>query len=217
MDIAEIQGEARQPGGRHANERLRRRGLIPAVIYGHNQAPEHVALSRHDTELALEHSAHVIKLKAAGAETQYLIKDVQYDHLQKTPIHVDLMRVDITERVEVRVPLHFRGTPKGVASGGSLVQVVTELHVECPLTRIPEEIRVHIEHLDLNDTLLAGTIELPLDVKSLHKPEDVVAVVHPPRGTTKAEMAEEGEDAEGAEPEVIGKGKEEEEGDGDGA
>jgi len=69
MEIATIQGEKREPGSRHANQRLRRRDLVPAVIYGHNEPPEMVALSLPETRQALEHTAHVINLRI-GAQVQ---------------------------------------------------------------------------------------------------------------------------------------------------
>lgn len=209
MDIATIQGETRTLGGRHANDRLRRQGLVPAVIYGHGKDPEYVSLSRHDIELALAHLQHVVQLKVGGHEQQYLIKDVQYDHLQKTPIHVDLMRVDPNERVRVRVAIDLRGTPAGTLKGGTLVQVLAEAEVECLLLKIPDSIRARVDHLELNDVLHVREIELPPDVKILHSPDDIVAVVHPPRTTVTPE-AEAAAPAEGAEPEVISKGVKEE-------
>lgn len=214
MEIPTIQGEPRQLGGKHANDRLRRRGLVPAVVYGHGLQPEYVALSRHDTELALAHMQHVIRMKIDGGEEQYLIKDVQYDHLQQVPIHLDLMRVDPNERVRVKVPLELRGTPQGTLKGGTLVHVTPELEVECLLLRIPESIRARVDHLDLNEMLHVREIEVPSDVTVLNNPDDIIAVVHPPRGTTAAEIEAEAP-AESAEPEVIGKGpKEEQEGEG---
>ncbi len=214
MEIATIQGESRQPAGHHANERLRRRELVPAVIYGHGLPNEYVALSLHDTRLALAHMLHVIKLRLDGGEQQYLIKDVQYDHLQQTPVHVDLMRVDVTERVHVKVPLELRGRPRGTLEGGTLVSVLTELDVECLLLHIPEHLRAKVDHLALNEALHVRDIPVPPDVKVLNQPDEIVAVVHPPRGTTAAEV--EVAAAEGAaEPEVISKGaKEEAEGEG---
>lgn len=208
MEIATIQGETREREGHHGNDRLRRRGLVPAVIYGHGQAPELVALSLHDTEQALEHMQHVVKLQVGGHIQQYLVKEVQYDHLQKTPVHVDLMRVDESERVKVKVGIEFRGTPRGTAEGGTLVSVLGELDVECLVLQIPESIRVKVDHLALNEMLHVRDIEVPPDVKVLNNPDDIVAVVHPPRGTTTEEIAA-AEGAEGAEPEVIGKGPKE--------
>jgi len=209
MDIATIQGEPRKPLGHHGNKRLREQGLIPAVIYGHGQANELVSLSLHDTQIALQHMQHVVKLRLGDREQQYLIKAIQYDHLQQTPIHVDLMRVDVTERVQVKVAIELRGRPKGTAEGGTLVSVLTELDVECELRNIPEGIRVKVDHLGLNEMLKVRELEVPPGVKVLNNPDDIVAVVHPPRGTTAEELGEAA--AEGAaEPEVIGKGLKEE-------
>lgn len=212
MEIATIKGETRQPGGRNANQRLRRRGFVPAVIYGHHQPPENVALSLHDTVLALQQLAHVVKLDVDGREQQYLLKDVQYDHLQQDPIHVDLMRVDPNERVRVKVSIELRGTPVGTSQGGTLVHILTDLEVECLLLKIPQSLRIKVDHLALNEALHVRDLELPADVKVLHSPDEIVAVVHPPRGTTTAEIAaaEEGSETS-AEPEVIGKGKQEKE------
>lgn len=209
MEIATIQGETRKRAGHHDNDRLRKRGLLPAVIYGHGEAPETVALSLHDTELALEHAQHVIRLRIDGREEQYLIKGVQYDHLQKTPLHVDLMRVDVTERVRVKVALEFRGTPRGAQEGGTLVSVLSEIEIECLLLNIPPSIRVKVDDLGMNDMLHVRDVELPPDIKALNNPDDIVAVVQPPRGTETVEVAAVEGEAEGAEPEVIGKGPKE--------
>jgi large subunit ribosomal protein L25 len=151
----------------------------------------------------------VIKLRLDGGEEQYLIKSVQYDHLQQTPIHVDLMRVDVTERVQVRVPVELRGRPRGTLEGGTLVSVLTELDVECLLLQIPEHLRAKVDHLGLNEALHVRDIPVPPDVTVLNQPDEIVAIVHPPRGTTAAEVevaATEG----AAEPEIISKGPKEE-------
>jgi large subunit ribosomal protein L25 len=211
MEIATIQGQSRTRQPHHGNERLRRAGLVPAVIYGHGQAPEMVSLSRHDTELALAHGQHVVKLVIDGGEQQYLIKQVQFDHLHKTPVHVDLMRVDLRERVKVKVPLELRGTPRGTSEGGALVSVLTELEVECELLRIPESIRVRVEHLEMNQQLKVKDIEAPEGVTIVSNPEDIIAIVQPPRVVEEVAPAA-AEPAEGgAEPEIISKGKEEKE------
>jgi large subunit ribosomal protein L25 len=212
MQAAIIQGEKREPGGRHANERLRRRGQVPAVIYGHEQPPETVALSRHDVLLALDHGQRVVRLVIDGQETQYLLKDVQYDHLQHLPIHVDLMRVDPSERVEVKVAIELRGEPHGVHEGGNLIHVLTDLDVECPLLNIPETLRVKIDHLGVGDALHVRDIDLPAGVTTRHNPDDVIATVHAKRGipTEEEEEAEAPPEEGAAEPEVIGRaGKEE--------
>lgn len=217
MQIALIQGETRNPGGRHANERLRRRGLVPAVIYGHDQPPETVALSRHDLLLALDHAQHVIKLAIDKQQTQYLLKDVQYDHLQHEPIHADLMRVDPDERVEVKVGIEFRGEPKGIHEGGELIQVLTELDIECPLLNIPELLRLKIDQLGVGEALHVREVELPEGVTTPHSPDDVIATVRAKRGVAvEEEEVEVPPEKEAAEPEVFGRTTKEEEREGEG-
>jgi large subunit ribosomal protein L25 len=220
MEFAVIQGEARQPGGRHANNRLRRRGLVPAVVYGHEKPPETLALSRHDLMLAIEHAQHVVKVAVDKQQTQYLLKDVQFDHLQAEPIHADLMRVNPDERVHVSVGIEFRGEPHGVHEGGELIHVLTDLDIECPLVGIPEMLRVKIDHLGVGQTLHVKEIELPEGITTRHNPDDVVVTVRPKRGglgTEEEEVELEEAAKEGAEPEVIGRAtKEEDESEGEG-
>jgi len=205
MQIATIVGQARDPGGRHANERLRRQGLVPAVIYGHNEPPQTVAVSRHDLELALQRLAHVVNLKIDDDEKQYLLKDVQYDHLQKAPIHADLMRVDPNERVVVKVPLELRGEPHGIHEGGVLVQVMGEIEIECKLLEIPEIIRPRVDHLGIGDVLHVREVELPPGIRTVSLAEDIVATVQVKRGLVEEAAPLVPEAAEAAEPEVIGR------------
>jgi len=211
MEIARIRGEVRTPGGRHANERLRRRGLVPAVIYGHGQTNEYVAVLQHDLELALHRMAHVVRLETDGRQGQYLIREVQFDHLNEKPIHVDLMRVDPSERVHVRVPLELKGEPRGIHEGGELIQVITNLEIECPLMAIPDVIHQSVKHLELNQALHVRDLELPAGVHARHAPEDMVALVRPRRGVEAAEEEKvaEAETQAAGEPEVIGKGPKE--------
>jgi large subunit ribosomal protein L25 len=213
MQIATIEGEKRKPGGRNANNRLRKRGLVPAVIYGHDQPPQTIAISRHDLLLALEHAQHVVKVAVGKQKAQYLLKDIQYDHLHQTPIHADLMRVDRDERVHVNVAIEFRGEPHGVHEGGELIHVLTDLDIECPLVTIPETLRVRIDHLGVGQALHVSELELPEDVTTRHHPDDVVCTVRAKRGGLAAgeeEEAEAEEEEAGAEPEVIGRTAKEE-------
>ena len=215
MEIASIQGEKREPAGRHACERLRRRGLVPGVVYGHNRPPETVAVSRHDLMLALEHLQHVIRLEIGGKRKQYLIKDVQYDHLQKEPIHVDLMRVSLKERVHVKVALELKGEPRGTHEGGVLVQLISDLDVECPLTAIPEVLYQNVKELGLAEALHVKDLELPPNLKPVPGPDEIVAIVRPRRGVSVAAAEEEEAVKEAsAGPEVIGKGPQETEAEG---
>ncbi|HMQ17305.1 MAG TPA: 50S ribosomal protein L25, partial [Phycisphaerae bacterium] len=173
-------------------------------IYGHGEAPESVALSRRDLEQALARLSHVIALEREGKSTQYLIKDVQYDHLQKDPVHVDLMRVDPNERVHVKVPVEMKGTPVGIKAGGELSQLMTDLEVECRLLDIPNVIVVNVADLDLNHAIHVRELQLPEGVRALAEPEAAVAQVKLKRIAAEAAPTAPVEGAP-AEPEVIGR------------
>lgn len=212
MQIANVTGEARKVGGRHANERLRKQGLIPAIVYGHGEQPEPVSLSRHELEQALHHKQHVLKLGLGGGDKQYFIKEVQYDHLQKNPIHVDLMRVDPNERIKVKVKVELRGTPAGLSVGGEILHQINDLEIECKLLEIPEAIRVKVDHLNIGQSIHVKELELPPDVKALHHPEEVVCAVRLKKIAEEVAAAAPIEGAEAAKgPEVIERGKKEEE------
>ena len=165
-----------------------------------------MSLSLRELNLSLERMAHVLKLDVTGNE-QFLIKDVQYDHLQKTPIHVDLLRVDPNERVHVKVSIELRGTAAGTHEGGTLVQVLTDLELECLLTNIPESLRHNVAELGLSQSLCVKDLELPQGAKALHADDDVVAVVRAPRGGADEEETPvvEDEEVDGKEPERIGR------------
>ncbi|HUU84559.1 MAG TPA: 50S ribosomal protein L25 [Phycisphaerae bacterium] len=209
METVTLEGVRRvRVGTRHAR-RIRNEGKLPAIIYGHGEAPESVALSAHEVEVELQHGARVLTVKLEEKETQYLIKSVQYDHLGTTPIHLDLMRVDVHETVTVEVGIELRGTPKGVADGGVLEQHLNSLEVECLMIAIPETLRPSVMPLGIGDSLLVKDLKLPPGVKTTVSPEERVATVRLLAVEVEEEEAPAAEEA--AQPEVIGRGKKEEE------
>lgn len=212
MQSATLSVTKRKHLGTKHTRRIRERGQIPAIIFGHGQKPIPVALDAHETRKLLLHHSRTITLDIEGQAEQYLIKAVQYDHLDTTPIHLDLMRVDKDERVQVQVQIILRGEPEGVHEGGVLTQLLSVLDVECVMTAIPEDLRPSVNHLKVGDSLLVREIDLPPGVTSLSEPEEKVAICRVPTETVEEEeaAAEEGEGA--AEPEIISKGKAEEEG-----
>jgi len=203
-----IKAQIREKQGTQACRALRRRGMLPGIIYGHKQDCVPVSLPTHEMENLLHHGTHLLAVDLGDNKTEtVLIKDVQYDHLGLELLHVDLTRVDLAERVTVEVPLQFRGQARGVKEGGILQELVTDIEIECVVTEIPEFIRVDLSPLGLNQSLHAGDIKLPAGAALVTDAETVVVTIKP---AVEEEVAEEApEAAEGAEPEVIARGKEE--------
>lgn len=199
---AQITAKSRSELGSRANKRLRDAGFLPGVIYGHKEAVVPVTLPRKDVVNHIERGAHLFDLNVDGKSEKVLVKEVQYDHLGIQMLHIDFARVNLDEKVEITVPLELKGTPKGEADGGVLTQLISELHIECLVTDIPDIIRHSITEMKLDDVLHIKDLKLPTGVKALQDEDLVVATVK--------EIVEEAEaGAEGdAEPAVIGEVKE---------
>lgn len=212
MELETLTATKRDERGTRVSRKLRAAGRLPAVIYGHGEDPEHISLAQHDVEVSLAHGARTLDVKLGGKTTQYLIKEVQYDHLDATPIHLDLARVDLDERVKVMVSIELRGVPKGVTEGGVLDQMLQEIEVECRVTDIPDTLHPFVTELLVGDALLVKDLELPPGVTPLADGGDRVAMVK--ALAIAAEPEAEGEEGEEAQqPEMIGRVKKDDEDD----
>jgi large subunit ribosomal protein L25 len=196
-----FKAQARREAGSRSARRLRAQGLIPGIIYGHQQDPQPVTLNEHEVELALQHGERLLEVRLGRKKHNVLIKDVQYDTFGQKVLHVDLARVDLNERVEVTVPIVLRGTPAGDAEGGVLHQVLNAVSIECLVTAIPEEIRAAVGELGIGDTLYVRDLPLPDGATLLDDPDASVCTVSVVAEEVEA-PAEEAPAA--AEPEVVG-------------
>jgi large subunit ribosomal protein L25 len=210
-ETVKLKAEPRQGSGSRAAEKLRKKGLVPAIVYGHKEAAVAVAVSAEDLDRAIRVlHARVLDLQLDGKAETVLIRELQWDPLGKSMLHVDFARVSASDRVKVRVPVELRGAPK-VTGGGVLDQPLHTLHVECSPTQIPEAIRVDITNLTLGEPIHVKELTLPEGVKVLESPEAVVVHLKLP-GAEPAPVAAAATAAPtAAEPEVIKKEKKAEE------
>ncbi|MCK5172460.1 MAG: 50S ribosomal protein L25, partial [Planctomycetes bacterium] len=180
--------------------KLRKTGKLPAVMYGHGKEALSISLDAHSFVEELHHGHRLFEVNAGGNKQMALVKAIQYDHLGKDMIHVDLMRVDMSELVTVSVMLELRGTPVGAQSGGMIESHLDELNVECAVSDIPEVIQVAIKDIDVGDSIHAGEIELPAGI-TLKTPSD--ALVLACHVVAAAKSTEELEEEASSTPEVI--------------
>lgn len=202
----------RKGGGSREAQRLRKAGSTPAIVYGHKETPESVAVSHEELENALRHHARTLELQIGGKKQLVLIQDVQYDHLGKEILHADFLRVSATDTIHLTVPVELRGTAAGAKSGGVLIQPLHNLHIECLVSARPDSIRVKIDELQIGQAIHIRELQVPPGVKILHDADAVVVQVKQP--VVVAEPTPTAVPIEGtaAEPEVITKKKEKEEG-----
>ena len=209
-----IKAQDRPKLGSKYAARLRRSGMMPAVIYGHKQDPDHVALHTEQLVTHLQHGTHLLEVELDGGKTQTcLIKEVQYDYLGTDVVHVDLTRVDLTEQVTVAIPITIKGadaSPGLKESGAFLEQPVTDLHIRCQVNAIPEQIIADISQLQVGDVLTVESVELPAGVEAEDSPDTAIASVHITK--IEEEVVEEVEVETGTEPEIITERRPEDEG-----
>jgi large subunit ribosomal protein L25 len=199
---AQLTAKTRGELGSRANKKLRDKGMLPAVLYGHKEAVVPLTITRKELITHLNHGAHLFDLNLDGKSEKVLVKDVQYNHLGTEVIHVDFSRVSLDEKVKITVPLELKGTPKGEADGGVMQQVLSQLEIECLVTEIPDVIRYNISELGLNEVLHIKQIPLPAGVKAMQDGELIVATVKEILEVATTTAVVEGETAE---PEVIGR------------
>lgn len=206
--LPRIETQPRERLGSRYAARIRQAGRLPAVVYGHNQDPLHLSVdARHFVEV-LHGNAHLIEVVVGDNTEPALIKDVQWDHLGRQIIHVDLARVDLTEEVEVEVEVVLTGEPPALNEAGTVLDhPETVLEVRCLANNIPQRITVDVSELKVDEAITIGDLKLPEGVTAAGDPDTVIA-----RISIVEELPEEEEVAEdaAAEPEVIGRAKEDE-------
>lgn len=199
--------EARTKLGTTGAHALRRAGKIPAVLYGHGAAPEHLAIEAHAFQELLHHGGRnsIVTLRggARNGETA-LVRAVQYDPVSRRVVHADLLRVSARENVTATIELVTVGVALGIREFGGVMDVVMhQLEVEGPAGSIPEHLEVDVTELGLHEHVVAGDVKLPAGFKMLTPADTIVVSIEPSRTERELEEAAAGP-AEAAEPEVIG-------------
>ena len=213
-----IAAETRDSRGKNEARRLRAKGSMPAVIYGGPNGPAPVAVNPKELSKILHsRTGHntIFNLSVTGGETTpVMIVDWQFDPIKDSLLHVDLKRIDLNQRIVVKVPVVTQGDPKGVKIQGGMHEVVTrEIEIECLPNDIPEQFTVNVSELMIGQSIRAGDIPISGSVKLVSPADAVISHVVSLRAeeTTAAETGG-AAPAAAAEPEVIKKGKKEEEG-----
>ncbi len=169
-----------------ANKHLRKQGLLPANVYGHQTDPTPIQVDSltFDHLLRQHDTRNVITLRLANAPEQtVLVRHVQHDPLTGSVLHIDFTRVDARERIESKVPLSFQGNAPGVKiQGGVFLHLVDALSVTCEAADIVEHLDVDISGLtDIDSVLHARDIPLPPNYTLVTDPDEPIAKIAAPR------------------------------------
>jgi len=214
--------EAREGRGSSEAGRLRRKGMVPSVVYGGGKPPVAIAVEEHAIRELLksaagENTIFLLKLKGTDEERLAMIKELQVNPISGQFIHIDFIRITRGHKLTVKMPVELVGDCIGVRHGGRIDFVSRELEIEILPREMFDKFVLDLSNLDVGEHLTVADLvpQLPENARFLEDHNRVVVVVEVPR-VVEEEVAEGLEEealvtAEAEEPEVIGKGKAEEE------
>ena len=215
--------DKREDKGTGPSGRLRTVGRVPAVVYGGDKpsvpiSVDELAVKEILKQEAGENTIFLLKLKGTKEERRAMIKELQVDPISGRFVHIDFIRVTAGHKLNVTIHIDLVGDCVGVRHGGRIDFISRELAVEVLPRHMFDHIDVDMTDMEIGDVVTVADLEdkLPESGKFLEDPSRVVVLVDLPRVVEEEEEEEalEGEELvieEGAEPEVIGKGKGDEE------
>ena len=179
-----LQAQNRDKTGTRYCDRLRSKGQLPAVVYGHKQAPVSIVLNFKEAISHFNKGEKIFRLGFDGAKEKeggqvVLLKDLQFDHLGTNIVPADFARVDLNERIRTRVSIHLIGEAKGLKTAGAILMHPTnEVVVECVVTELPEFIELNIADLDVDQQISAAQLKLPgANMKMITDPHAILAQI----------------------------------------
>ncbi|WP_067570033.1 50S ribosomal protein L25/general stress protein Ctc [Nocardia acidivorans] len=186
-----LEATVRTEFGKGAARRTRRDGNVPAVLYGHNTEPQHLAVNARDFAAILrEHGTNaVLNLNIAGEKHLALTKSVVVHPIRRYIEHADLLVIRRGERVVADVHVNLVGE---AASGTLVTSDVTVISIEADVMNLPESIDVSIEGVEAGTQINAGDITLPEGVTLAGDPESlIVNIIAAPASAQETEEAAE--------------------------
>lgn len=191
--------------GTSVSRRLRRQGMVPAVLYGHHAAVQSLMVSE-DTAHAVLHHPGLMNLVRDGSSepATAILKSSQRHPVSGIILHMDFLAVRADEVIRATVPLDYHGIPMGAAKGGQLEQILHLLEIECLPGDLPESIVVDVAGLDLDATMHVRDVAMPEGIKAVSDGALAVFQVRLPKIEEAKEETPEGEAAEGAEAVAAG-------------
>jgi len=142
---------------------LRRQGLVPGVLYYSGEENVNISIDKSILFHAMHSGQRIFEIEQEGENQYTMIKQLQYHPVTDEIIHVDLMRVRRSEKINISVPLVLVGDAIGVKEGGVLSQSLTQIEISCYPTDVPEQIELNIEKLELNAALSVADIEIDIE------------------------------------------------------
>jgi large subunit ribosomal protein L25 len=199
MEARELKATIRKESGKEPAKRMRRKGLVPAVLYGPGTEPISLSVNASDLRAVRRGTEDNLFIKliiddsGKQIEKNSFIKEIQIEPLTNDYFHADFYAVSMDHKLTFDVPIHFVGQPVGIEKGGELQQLRREVKVSCFPSALPEFIPVDVTGLDVGDSILIRDLSLPKSIHSVDAEDIALATVSSLRVVKKEGAAEEGE------------------------
>ena len=176
MKTVSMSGSLRENVGKKDAKKNRAEGKVPCVLYG-GKSEVHFAVNVKDFgPVIFTPYSHVINLTVDGKSYQTILQDVQYHPVTDEILHVDFLELQPGKPVVVSLPIRIEGVSAGVLRGGKLVKKFRKLKVKALPEHLPEEIKLNISNLDINDSIKVSDVTLD-NVIFLDAPSGLVVSV----------------------------------------
>ncbi len=206
--------DARGTQGKGASRRLRHSGKVPAILYGAHKDAQALVLDQQNLLTMIDDErfySSIVRLKIGEQSQEAIVKDVQMHPAKRLVVHVDLQRVTESEKIRIRLPIHFKG--EGVApgvktQGGVISHMRADVEISCLPKDLPEFLQLDMSEMSLNDTKFLSDIPLPpgVVIPELTRRNAPVVSIHAPRAEEPEPVAAEAAavPVEGAVPAAAG-------------
>ena len=197
-----------------SNNKLRAKGLIPAILYGGKDKNQNISISKKEISNIINSEtflSKVLELDIDGKKEKVIPRDVDYHVVSEEPMHIDFMRIVSGKKIILEIPVKFinHADSPGLKRGGVLNIVRRKVELKCPAESIPDEIIVDLAGTDIGTSIKISSVKLPKDVIPTITDRDfVVATVAAPTVIKEPEKPAEETSAEGAEGEAPAEGAE---------
>lgn len=182
--------DRREKQGKGASRRLRHSGKVPAVLYGGGEPPQPLVLDQQNLLTMIGNEkfySSIVQVKIEDRAQEAIVKDVQMHPARNVVVHVDLQRVVESEKIRIRLPIHFRNeavSPGVKTQGGVVSHMETDVEVTCLPKDLPEYLEIDLSEMSLNDTKFLADVPLPQGVvitDLVHGKNRPVVSIHSPR------------------------------------
>jgi len=186
----------RKEKGKGVARRLRKKGILPAVVYGYKTPSIPLSIDSKQLKQAIasgKSGSKLLSLLIEGnggpKEKTVMIKELQIHPVKRHYLHVDFFEVAMDKEITIKIPIKLIGEAEGVKIGGVLQQVRRELEIKCLPSQIPDGLEIDVSSLNIGDSIHLSDAQLPPGIKALEDADLTIATVLAP--TIEKEVAEE--------------------------